>query len=182
DPSNGKEVFIKADGTETYTWDAKDQVACGVAEPKVQGNFNTNVRWKGLSMSLIFGYRWGGKAYNTTLASKVENIDPYSNLDKRVLYDRWKQPGDMATFKSIADKTKTYATSRFIFDDDTFYASSLNIGYEFPTEWTKKTLGISYLAINGYAEDLFYLSTIKRERGTEYPFARKFSLSLTFRL
>lgn len=182
DPSNGKEVFIKADGTETYTWDSKDQVACGVAEPKIQGNFNTNVRWKGLSMTLIFGYRWGGKAYNNTLASKVENINPYSNLDKRVLYDRWQEPGDMATFKAINNQTNTYATSRFIFDDNTFYASSLNVGYEFPTEWTKKNLGISYLALQGYAEDLFYLSTIKRERGTDYPFARKFSLSLIFRL
>lgn len=182
DPSNGKEVFIKADGTETYTWDAKDKVACGVAEPKVQGTINSNIRWRGITMNLIFGYRWGGKAYNSTLAGKVENVYPYNNADKRVLYDRWKQPGDMATFKSVKDFSNTYATSRFIFKDNAFYASSLNLGYEFPTEWTKKHLGLSYMSLNGYLEDLFYFSTIKRERGTDYPFARKFSVSLTVRL
>ena len=182
DPSNGKEVFIKADGTETYTWDARDKVPCGVAEPKVQGTINSNIRWKGVTMNLIFGYRYGGKAYNNTLADKVENIYPYSNADKRVLYDRWKQPGDLATFKSVKDFSSTYATSRFIFKDNAFYASSLNLGYELPTEWTKKHIGLSYMSVNGYLEDLFYLSTIKRERGTNYPFARKFSISLTIRL
>jgi len=182
DPGTGKEIFIKADGTETFEWDAKDQVACGVAEPKIQGTLNTNLRYKGITMNLIFGYRWGGKAYNNTLANKVENIYPYNNADKRVLYDRWKEPGDVATFKSVKDYSATRATSRFIFKDNAFYASSLNIGYEFPTEWTRKYLALSYVALNGYLEDLFYKSTIKRERGTDYPFARKFSLSLTVRL
>lgn len=182
DPSNGKEIFIKADGTETYTWSAKDQVACGINEPKVTGNISTNLRWKGISATLIFGYRWGGKVYNQTLADRVENIYPYNNADRRVLYDRWKEPGDAATFKSVKDLSATYATSRFIFKDNTFYASSMNIGYELPTEWTQKHLGISYVALNGYMEDLFYKSTIRRERGVDYPFARKFSVSLTIRL
>ena len=181
DPATGQEIYIKRDGTETFTWDAEYQVPCGVAEPKLQGTINTNVRWKGLSVNLIFGYKFGGKAYNSTLAEKVENIYPYNNADRRVLYDRWKQPGDQAIFKSVTDFTSTYATSRFVFDDDAFYASSMNIGYEFPTEWLKSHLGISYLALNGYLEDLFYTSTIKRERGTSYPFARNFSLALTVR-
>lgn len=181
DPATGQEIFIKRDGTETFTWDTEDQVPCGVAEPKLQGSINTNVRWKGLSMNLIFGYKFGGKAYNSTLAEKVENIYPYANADKRVLYDRWKQPGDQAKFKRVTDFSKTYATSRFVFDDDAFYASSMNIGYEFPTEWLKKHFGITYMALNGYLEDLFYTSTIKRERGTSYPFARNYSLSLTVR-
>lgn len=181
DPSTGKEIFIKRDGSETFTWDATDQVPCGIAEPKLEGSINTNLRWKGITMNMIFGYRFGGDVYNTTLANKVENIRPYDNADKRVLYDRWKQPGDIAKFKSIDDFSPTYATSRFIFKDNTFYASSLNIGYEFPSEWVKKYLALSYLSINTYMEDLFYISSIKRERGTDYPFSRKFSISLTAR-
>ncbi len=181
DPSTGQEIFIKRDGTETFTWDAADQVPCGVTDPTLQGTINTNVRWKGLSLNLIFGYKFGGKAYNSTLADKVENIYPYNNADRRVLYDRWKQPGDQAKFKRVTDFSSTYATSRFVFDNDAFYASSMNLGYEFPTEWLKSNLGISYLALNGYLEDLFYTSTIKRERGTSYPFARNFSLALTVR-
>ena len=133
DPSNGKEIYVKADGTETYTWDSKDQVACGTTDPKVQGNFNTNIYWKGFSLNMIFGYRWGGHAYNTALANKVENIYPYQNADRRALYNRWKQPGDVADFKSVEDVTKTYATSRFVFKDNTFYGSS-------PVSYTHLTL------------------------------------------
>jgi TonB-linked SusC/RagA family outer membrane protein len=181
DPSTGKEIYITSDGTETFIWNAKDEVPCGVAEPKIQGNINTNVRWKGFSLNVICGFRLGGYAYNSTLANKVENINPYDNADRRALYDRWKKPGDLVKFKSVTDFTPTYATSRFVFKDNTFYGSSLNLGYEFPQEWIKKHLSVSYLAINGYMEDLFWLSTIKRERGTDYPFSRKFSFSLTVR-
>jgi hypothetical protein len=181
DPSTGKEIYIKNDGTETFEWDAKDKVACGVAEPKIQGTINTSVRRKRFNVNLVFGYRLGGYAYNSTLAEKVENINPYDNADKRVLYDRWKQPGDITRFKSVKEQTATYATSRFIFKDNTFYGSAANVGYEFPTDGLLKHLSLSYLALNAYVEDLFRLSTIKRERGIDYPFARKFSLSLTTR-
>ncbi|HJD74796.1 MAG TPA: SusC/RagA family TonB-linked outer membrane protein, partial [Bacteroides reticulotermitis] len=108
DPGSGKEIYIKQDGTETFTWDAKDQVACGVASPKLEGTVNAYVYWKGISLNAIFGYRWGGYAYNATLANKVENIFPYNNADKRVLYDRWKQPGDVVAYKSVTDFSKTY--------------------------------------------------------------------------
>jgi len=30
-------------------------------------------------------------------------------------------------------------------------------------------------------EDVFYISTIKRERGLDYPFSNKYALSLTVR-
>jgi TonB-linked SusC/RagA family outer membrane protein len=181
DPSTGKEIYIKRDGTETFEWDAKDKVACGVAEPKIKGTIYTDVRWKRFKANLIFGYRLGGYEYNSTLADKVENINPYENADKRVLYDRWKEPGDISKFKSVKDLTATYATSRFIFKDNTFYGSSVNMGYEFPIDRLQKRFSLSYLALNAYLEDLFWLSTIRRERGIDYPFARKFSLSLTIR-
>jgi TonB-linked SusC/RagA family outer membrane protein len=181
DPSNGKEIYIKADGSETYTWDSKDQVACGVNEPKVNGSLNTTARYKGVFLSAYFGYRLGGQIYNSTLAGKVENVYPYNNLDKRALYDRWKTAGELAQYKSVKDFTTTNATSRFVMDANSFTLQTISLGYDFPAEWTKKHLSIQYLSLRGYLEDVFYLSTIKRERGLDYPFSRKFSLSLTVR-
>ena len=154
---------------------------CGDTEPKVYGNISTNLYWKGWNLNAIFQYSVGGDTYNSTLAQRVEGANPTYNADRRVLYDRWSQPGDVALYKGVQDMTETRPTSRFVFKDNAFYCSSLNVGYEFPTEWTQRNLGISYLALNGYLEDLFYKSTIKRERGTDYPFSRKFSLSLTVR-
>lgn len=181
DPSNGKEVFIKQDGTETYIWDPKDKVACGDGEHKYIGNINTTVRYKGFTLTGYFGYRLGGYMYNSTLANKVENIVPYENADKRAYYNRWKKPGDITPFKGVNEFSRTYATSRFVMKENLFTGQSLSLTYEFPSLLAKKYLGCQYLAVKGYLEDFFYLSSIKREVGINYPYARKFSMTITTR-
>ena len=180
DPGTGREIYIKADGSETFTWDAKDKVACGNADQKMQGNINTSLRYKGINFAAYFHYRYGGQAYNTALASKVENVKITDNLDRRALYYRWKNAGDEALFKSVKDLTTTNATTRFVMDNNTFSLNSISLGYEFPKALIKP-LSMEFLSLTGYMEDIFYFSTIKRERGLDYPFSRKFSLSLTAR-
>lgn len=181
DPSNGRELFVKQDGQLTYDWNAKDKVACGIAEPKIWGNLNTMVRYKDFTLNVIFGYRYGGQQYNSTLVSKVENIYPYYNADRRALYDRWKSPGESALFKGVQDNTSTNASSRFVMDENTLECRSISLTYDMNEEWCKRHLGLRYLSVAGYMEDVFRLSSIKQERGLQYPFARKFSLSLTAR-
>lgn len=182
DPSNGKEIYLKKDGTMTYTWNSKDKVACGLSEPKYYGTFNTRVRYRGWLLNAIFSYRFGGQMYNSTLVSKVENIYPYDNADRRALYDRWSTENTHAKYKAVTDFSTTYATSRFIEDENTLKCSSLSLTYEVPSEWIKKIhLPLQYLSIGGYAEDLFYWSTVKQERGTSYPYARTYTFSVTAR-
>lgn len=87
-----------------------------------------------------------------------------------------------ARYKAISLKTTTYATSRFVENESTLRMNNLTLSYELPHEWMKKVgLPFEYASIAGYAEDLFYLSTVKRERGTDYPYARTYTLSLTLR-
>lgn len=181
DPSTGNELFMKKNGQLSYEWDAKDKVACGIAEPKIWGNLNTMVRYKAFTLNAIFGYRYGGQMYNSTLVSKVENIYPYENADRRALYDRWKSPGEPALFKSIKDLTSTKASTRFVMDENTLECRSISLTYDMNTTWSKRHLGISYLSVSGYTEDVFRISTIKQERGLSYPFSRKFSVSVTAR-
>lgn len=181
DPSNGREIYIKADGSETYTWSSEDMVAVGVTDPDIQGNLNTNVRYKGFNLNAVFGYTLGGQLYNSTLVSKVENINPYDNADKRVLYDRWKEPGDVTFFKSVLDRTTTYATSRFIMDNNVFECRTISLGYEIPANWSRKIFSVDYLNVSGYVEDVFRFSSIKQERGLSYPYSKKFSVSITAR-
>lgn len=181
DPSNGKEIYMKLDGTETYNWDAKDKVPCGIEEPDIWGNLSTMFRYKGITLNAIFGYRYGGQMYNYTLVSRVENIYPLENADKRVLYDRWKNPGDKVFFKSVLDQTTTNASSRFVMDENTLECRSISLGYDWNSNWLKEHLGVSYFTLTGYVEDVFRISSIKLERGMSYPFARKFSVSLIVR-
>ncbi len=43
-------------------------------KPKIEGNVNTNLNWKGFNLYMLFKYQYGGKIYNATLASKVEGL------------------------------------------------------------------------------------------------------------
>lgn len=188
DPATGQELFLNRFGERVYTWDAQDKVASGVNEPKIWGNLRTMFRWKNITFNATMSYKVGGYIYNQSLVDKVENIslsrqvnNPWGNLDKRALYERWQNPGDIAAFKNIRDFNATYASSRFVMKENAINLNSLNINYEFSTEWLKKSLNMDYLSFGFYAEDLFYISTIKQERGLYYPFARKFSLSITAR-
>ena len=181
DPSNGKEIFVDKDGEITYKWDARDKVACGVAEPKYWGNFNTSISYKKLTLTAVFSYRYGADQYNSTLKDKVENIMPYENADKRAYYDRWKNPGDDALYKSVRDFSDTNATSRFVMKDNSLRCTNISLQYELRNDWLENNLGISYMSVTAYTEDVFYIGTVKQERGLDYPFARKFSLSLRLR-
>jgi TonB-linked SusC/RagA family outer membrane protein len=181
DPANGNELFLKRDGSKTYTWEASEKVACGVNEPTVWGSFSSRFRYKGLSLNVVFGYRMGGYSYNQTLVDKVENQDPWSNGDRRVLYDRWKTPGDHAYFKSVLNTSATYASSRFVMKENTLECRTVNVDYEFNPTWLKNHCALDYLSLGVYAEDLFRSSTIRQERGLNYPFARKFSFALSAR-
>lgn len=178
DPENGKEIYLKKDGSVTYEWAAADQVVCGDALPKINGNFGMNLIWKGLSLNLIFSYKWGGQLYNSTVVQRVENADLDYNVDRRVFSQRWQKPGDIAKFKSIKDKGYTRPTSRFVEDQNDLTFSSLNIAYDMKELNFMKKVPVERLRLSFYMNDVFTASSIKIERGTDYPFARTFSFSL----
>ena len=177
DPQNGKEIFVKRDGTVTYEYDMNDQVVCGDTQPKWNGLFGLNGEYNGWGWNISMNYRWGGQIYNSTLVSKVENADIHYNVDKRVMTERWQKPGDMALYKAITDLSTTYPTSRFVQDYNLFTLSSLSVYYDFRNCKFVKNSFLERMKITAYTNDLFVISSIKTERGTDYPYARTFSLS-----
>lgn len=177
DPATGKEIFIKRDGTYTFTYDAHDKVVFGDQAPYAIGTLSSFLTYKQLSLNFIFGYSLGGLIYNQTLATRVEGSDPRHNADIRVFNDRWKQPGDKAKYKDIADKTIPLQTSRFVEVENYLSLRTLSLAYEFKQEQIKM-LKANRLRLELMTNDLFHLSTIKRERGLDYPYARSVELSV----
>ena len=177
DPTTGKELFVKKNGELTYTWDAEDKVICGDTEPKVFGNFGTNLYWKGWNLNMVFKYNFGADYYNSTLAQRVEGADPAKNADRRVLKDRWKEPGQHALYKNIKDYKTTYISSRFVQKDNTVQLSTLSLSYEVNKAWISR-FGMNTLRLSFYMNDVFRASTVKNERGIDYPFQRSFVFGL----
>ena len=182
DPSNGKELFYAKDGSYTYDFSYDDEVICGNTRPDVEGVIASSLNWKGFSVSLNFRYQMGADVFNEALYSKVENIsrsDLNKNQDKRALYERWQEEGDIVRFKNIASAETTPMSSRFVQEENVLTLESVYLGYEFYDGWIKK-LGLSSLKFQVSMRDVFRASTIRSERGISYPFARSMEAGLSF--
>ena len=180
DPSTGREIFLDKDGKITDEWLAGNKVYMGSADPLYRGNLNTMVMWKGLTFNVSFAYHWGGKTYNQTLVNRVEvtrETIQASNVDRRVYTDRWMKPGDVAFYKGISSD-ETRATSRFIMDDNVLQLQSASLQYRWDSDWVRRQLHLNSVTFGVNMSDLFYWSSIRRERGTSYPFARNIQGSI----
>ena len=184
DPQTGREVFLTRDGRLTNEYSSVDQVPVGDTEPKLAGTISTTFTYKGFSLTLAGQYHFGGQVFNSTLINKVENANLRLNADRRALYSRWQKPGDQVLFKAIDGniyKTATKESSRFVMDDNEFYFSTINLSYRADSQkfgWMNR-LGITSATIGMYMEDICRFSTVKMERGINYPFSRSVSMSLS---
>ena len=180
DPATGKELFIKKDGTYSFTYDVNDEVVVGDTQPKVEGLIGTSLYFKGLSVGCYLRYRWGGQVFNSSLFQKVENIgtqEVYNNQDKRALYDRWSETNRDAYFKGISLVQRTEKSSRFVMDDNSLVGESFNIGYEFPDKIARR-MRIGAMNVQLTMTDIFRATSVRVERGIDYPFARTVTMSL----
>lgn len=178
DPATGLEIFRAKDGSTTYEWNPNDQVVAGITDPALRGNFGINLEYKGWGLSSTFRYSIGEDYYNSTLVNRIENVNIENNVDTRVFNNTWLNVGDKVPFKKIGVRpTQTRATTRFIENKSDLALSSVNVYYDF--KWKNlKRFGLQNLKCSLLMNEAFVLSTVKIERGTDYPFARTFSFSL----
>ena len=118
--------------------------------------------------------------FNSAVFQKVENIstaEVFNNLDKRALYDRWSPENREAYYKGISLVQKTSKSSRFVMDENFISGESFSLGYEFTQAFIRK-IGLSALTLQANVNEAFRFSTVKNERGIDYPFARSMSLSI----
>ncbi|MDL2319996.1 SusC/RagA family TonB-linked outer membrane protein [Alistipes sp. OttesenSCG-928-B03] len=190
DPSTGREVFIKKDGTYTFLYDIDDEMVVGNSMPKLEGRLNTRFIYKGWQVSLYFNYQIKGWDLNRELYQRIEGLLDYQvlnrNQDRRALYQRWKQVGDVAQYKNIRDLSGRMQnediSDRYLQKKNWFSGESISVRYDFRhSAWLQRSF-ISNLAVECIVNDIFHWSTVKRERGLNYPFARKvaFQINLSF--
>ena len=180
DPTTGRELFLKKDGvTTTYNYDTNDKVVVGDSNPKYHGNFGFSGEYQGFGATCSFSYRFGGDYYNQTLVDRVENVNVAYNVDRRVLHDTWQNVGDMAIYKHISSTpSTTYPTSRFVEKYNELQLASFSCYYDFKYMSWLKRIKMERLKLSFNMSDVFHISTVKTERGLNYPYARSFSFSL----
>ena len=185
DPTTGDALYYNRDGSITNVYNEEQQSVPLSASmyPKLTGGITSTVRWKNLTLNALFSFVSGVQRWN--------NIDFYieterymtSNQSKRMLYDRWKKPGDVATLQRI-DIPRNF-TSKDIQDASFMRLRNLKLNYSIPTAIFHKTIFKSAdIFIQG--ENLFTWTSWRgldpennRQYGRfEYPNARKYTAGI----
>ena len=196
DPATGQEIYLVTDENgnpyRTFTYDGNKQIVCGDALPKINGNAGISFEYKGIGINAVCTYRWGAKMYNSTLVSKVENADLNGNVDRRIFTGRWRKAGDISPYKALGKvyvasqderaSPTTYPTTRFVQKNKELTISSIQLSYDFFRHDFVKKMGMERIVLRCTVNELHKFSSIKVERGTDYPFARKFNFELAITL
>lgn len=186
DPANGDALYYNRDGSKTNLYNAEQQAVPLSASmfPKLTGGITTAVRWKNISLNALFSFVSGVQRWN--------NIDFYieterymtSNQSKRMLYERWKKPGDNALLQRI-DVPRNF-TSKDIQDASFMRLRNLKLNYNIPTSLLQFTKIFKSADIFVQGENLLTWTTWRgldpennRQYGRfEYPNARKYTAGI----
>lgn len=177
DPASGKEMFLTKTGNITDKWDPADIRVIGNREPKLFGNLSSVFTYKSFNLQAYFTYTLGGDIYNYMLVDRIENNNGQMNTDLLADQQRWREPGDVVAFKDRRIREKTFLSSRFVQRENTLRFSMLMLNYDLPSEWISK-YRMQRLKVNFAMNDVMRWSSIKMERGLDYPFAAAFNFGL----
>jgi TonB-linked SusC/RagA family outer membrane protein len=170
-PATGDPQYYDRKGNITTDYSAAN---LSVAEfgsyiPEITGGINTSVSWKDFYFNALLSFTGKVMRYTNEDYWNENNSFVGSNQSVRMLYDRWKKPGDNAILPRIdADR---YFTSRDIQDASYVRLRNVNIGYNLPKSLLSKWKFISGVQINLQAQNLFTWTSWRGfdpENGNEY--------------
>ncbi|NDV65163.1 TonB-dependent receptor [Bacteroides sp. 224] len=141
--ANGDALWYTKDGEITTKYNEADKVMVGKScIAPWQGGFGTTASYKDFSLSAQFS--WVANRYmmnNDRFFEEGGGLFDSYNQSKRMLYNRWKEPGD------ITDIPRHGVSPQFdthLLEDASFMRlKNLMVSYSVPKKWLKKTLIIS---------------------------------------
>lgn len=164
--------------------DENDRTVIGNTNPKLQGGFGLNGRWRNFDFTINFNYMLDFDINNAmayTLSSAEDNSNNFYNVLSKFATNRWTYfspvDGDNyylnywddnpdvayveananATLWNPADVTNKVTHSYFIEDGSFLRCQDITIGYTLPTKITRKW-GISRLRVYGSATNPFIIT------------------------
>lgn len=185
-PANGDALWYTKDGQITNEFNEEDKVMTGKTfDAPWQGGFGTSLAWKGFSLSAQFSWvadRW--MFNNDRYFEESNGLYTAYNQSKRLLYDRWKKPGD------ITDIPRHGVTPQF---DDRFLENAsflrlknLTLAYSFPQRLLSKSNFFSSARIYLQGQNLLTFTgftgldpeSSSNVYKAQYPMSRQFTLGV----
>lgn len=183
---NGDALWYDKDGNITNEYRESDKVMVGKSYiAPWQGGFATSLAWKGLSLSAQFSWvadRW--MVNNDRFFEESNGLFNAFNQSKRMLYDRWKNPGDITSIPryGVSPQMDTH-----LLEDASFLRlKNLTLGYSFPKSLLDKTGVLGGVRIYAQAQNLFTVTDFsgldpessRNIYKAQYPMPRQFTFGL----
>ena len=185
-PANGDALWYTKEGELTTEYNESDKVMIGKNYiAPWQGGFGTTLSWKGWSLNAQFSWvadRW--MFNNDRFFEESNGLYTVYNQSKRLLYDRWKKPGDVTDIPRYGITPQM--DSRFLEDASFLRLKNLTLGYAVPQNWLEKTRFFSNVRIYVQGQNLLTFtkfSGIDPESSSnvyaaQYPMSRQFTFGI----
>lgn len=189
-PANGDALWLTKEGDVTTEFNESDKVMIGKSYiAPWQGGFGTSLSWRGLTLSAQFAWvadRW--MFNNDRFFEESNGLYSTYNQSRRLLYDRWKNPGDITDIPRYG--VTPQMDSRFLEDASFMRLKNLMLSYSLPASVLKKTKFFTGVRVYIQAQNLFTLTGftgIDPESSSnvykaQYPMSRQYTagIDLTF--
>lgn len=185
-PANGDALWYTKEGELTTEYNESDKVMVGKNYiAPWQGGFGTTLSWKGFSLNAQFSWvadRW--MFNNDRFFEESNGLYTVYNQSRRLLYDRWKKPGDVTDIPRYGITPQM--DSRFLEDASFLRLKNLTLGYAVPQNWLEKTHFFDSARIYVQGQNLLTFtkfSGIDPESSSniyaaQYPMSRQFTLGI----
>lgn len=189
DPETGLPVYLDANGNETFDYDNAQRQYVGDGLPEAIGGITNSFRYKQWDAQILATFSLGAKIFDSSGKRQMGVVTDW-NMRTDVL-DRWRQPGDEATFARLTLDETTYGlpsgfpwwnTSLFIYNADYLRIRNIAIGYTFKL---KKESKLQNLRIGANATNVFTFTNFpgldpELVRDFENPQDRNLSPNVTY--
>ncbi len=185
-PANGDALWLTKDGEITNEFSEQDKVMIGKSYiAPWQGGFGTSLSWKGLTLSAQFSWvadRW--MFNNDRFFEESNGLYSTYNQSRRLLYDRWKKPGDITDIPRYG--VTPQMDSRFLEDASFLRLKNLMLSYSLPSDLLRKSHFFTAARIYLQAQNLLTFTPftgIDPEGSSnvykaQYPMSRQYSIGI----
>ena len=185
-PANGDALWYDKNGNLTNECLDEDKVLVGKSYiAPWQGGFGTSLSWKGLTVSTQFSWvadRWmmnNDRYFNESNGTFVNY-----NQSKKMLYDRWKKPGDVATVPRYGIAAQL--DSRFLEDASFLRWKNLMVSYTLPANLLAPLKVVENIRVYAQGQNLLTFTKFQgmdpessmNIYAAQYPMSRQFSTGL----
>ena len=150
DPESGLPVYIDINGNETFEYNLEDRQAVGDGLPDHVGGLRNEITFRNWTFSSQFTAAFGAKIWDSSAKRQLGVVTDWNM--RTDLFDRWRQPGDIASFPRLTLDETTYGlpagfpwwnTSLFMYDASYVRLRNASISYRVPASKGNITLRLS---------------------------------------